>query len=337
MLNFGTKENLKTIEIVVKNTPLLTTKAYDYYWSFAKKRQDIFYSRINGQLYPWTDDRILNTYKFTNTYRASDRVSQYLIKNVIYSGCSSTKEVFFRIILFKLFNKIETWELLCSHVGEISTKNYSFKLFDKILTEAMDNGERIYSAAYIMPSRGIPSVHRKKHRMHLELIEKMLTDNLPERVSSSKSLKEVYELLLSYPGIGKFLAFQYAIDLNYSEIIDFSEMDFVVAGPGAKNGISKCFQSLNGLSDEYIIQYMADSQDNEFERLGLYFKTLWGRKLQLIDCQNLFCELDKYTRVKLPELSEKTGRTRIKQKFAMNRAPIKYWYPPKWGLNNFIK
>jgi len=55
--------------------------------------------------------------------------------------------------------------------------------------------------------------------------------------------REVYERLLRYPGLGPFLAFQYAIDLNYSDLLDFDEDDFVVAGPGALDGISKCFVS----------------------------------------------------------------------------------------------
>ena len=50
-------------------------------------------------------------------YRASDRVSQYLIRNVIYRHDQGPEEVFFRIMLFKLFNKIETWELLEEHSG----------------------------------------------------------------------------------------------------------------------------------------------------------------------------------------------------------------------------
>ena len=62
---------------------------------------------------------MLATYKFTNAYRASDRVSQYLIRNVIYRDDlpMSPHEVFFRILLFKLFNKIETWELLERAIG----------------------------------------------------------------------------------------------------------------------------------------------------------------------------------------------------------------------------
>ena len=83
---------------------------YDTYWRFAAERQEIFFRRAKEQSPPWTNDNILNQFKFTNAYRATDRVSQYLIKNVIYFGNQSPKEVFFRILLFKLFNKIETWK-----------------------------------------------------------------------------------------------------------------------------------------------------------------------------------------------------------------------------------
>ncbi len=59
-----------------------------------------------------TADEILSTYKFTNAYRAADRVSQYLIREVIYHGDQSPENLFFRTLLFKIFNKIDTWELL---------------------------------------------------------------------------------------------------------------------------------------------------------------------------------------------------------------------------------
>jgi hypothetical protein len=44
---------------------------------------------------------------FTNAYRAADRVSQYLIRNVIYQSDlpGNADELVFRILLFKLFNR----------------------------------------------------------------------------------------------------------------------------------------------------------------------------------------------------------------------------------------
>lgn len=315
--------------------PTKRTPVYDTYWYFASKRQEIFFNRLEEKNMPWTDDPILSQYKFTNAYRASDRVSQYLIRNVIYKGSQEAEEVFFRIILFKIFNKIETWKLLEKELGEISYSNYSFDIYNNIFTNAMNSGQKIYSAAYIMPS--IPIFKQpKKHSNHLILIEKMMKDEVVYRLQESKSLSKAYEIILSYSGLGKFLAYQYIIDINYSNLINFSEMDLVVPGPGAIDGISKCFTDLGGLSETEIIKIVTESQESEFERLGIEFKSLWGRKLQLIDCQNLFCEVSKYSRISHPEISGISGRKKIKQIFKFNEEKIYYWYPPKWGINDLI-
>jgi hypothetical protein len=114
------------------------------------------------------------------------------------------------------------------------------------------------------------------------------------RIADSKTMLEAFTLLRSYPMIGDFLAYQYVTDLNYSTLINFSEMQFVVPGPGAKGGTSKCFSSLGGLTEADLMRVVTDRQELEFDRLGIDFKSLWGRPLQLIDCQNLFCEVDKY-------------------------------------------
>jgi len=131
--------------------------------------------------------------------------------------------------------------------------------------------------------------------------------------------------------IGDFLAYQFITDLNYSTLIDFSEMDFVIPGPGAKDGINKCFCDTGGLTHAELIRMMVDMQEEEFGRLELDFK-LWGRRLQLIDCQNLFCEVDKYARIAHPDVTEITGRTRIKQRYRLNSQPLTYLYPAKWKI-----
>ncbi|MEX0803156.1 MAG: nucleotide kinase domain-containing protein [Candidatus Binatia bacterium] len=316
--------------------PAKTTPVYDTYWRFAVERQAMFFRRATQQPPPWTSDSVLQTYKFTNAYRASDRVSQYLIRNVIYQGDQSPQEIFFRTILFKLFNKIETWELLERHFGTIAYTSYHFEKVDKVLTKAMKDKRTIYSAAYIMPSGSKAFRTRKKHRAHLSLLKKMMDDEVPARLADCKSMKQAFELLLSYSMIGDFLAYQYVTDLNYSTLIDFSEMDFVVPGPGALDGIHKCFSSLGGLNEVDIIKLVTERQEQEFERLGLAFQSLWGRPLQLIDCQNLFCEISKYARVMHPDIQGVNNRTRIKQKYRCNNAQIEYWYPPKWGINDLI-
>jgi hypothetical protein len=302
----------------------------DTYWRFAVNRQQLFLSRLQGAPPPWTDDPILARHRFTNVYRAADRVSQYLIKNVIYGGDQEPDEVFFRTLLFKFFNKIETWEKLQGVFGTPEWRTFVYEDYASVLDQALSSGTRVYSAAYIVPSPAFGSP--RKHRNHLSLLAHMMRDGAPEKVVGARSLQEVFTTLRQYPSLGDFLAFQFTIDLNYSDILHFSEMDYVVAGPGARDGISKCFLDTGGLTDADVIRVITDLAAAEFDRLGLRFPTLWGRDLQLIDCQNLFCEVGKYARASHPEVVGSTGRTRIKQRFTRNTAALPQWYPPKWKV-----
>lgn len=329
-------KRLRAPVVFAKLPSVVPSEVYDTYWRFAAMRQEVFFRRVHQLPPPWTDDQILSHFKFTNAYRASDRVSQFLIRSVIYAGSQQPDEVFFRTILFKLFNKIETWQLLESAVGSLAKDNFDLRLFDTVLTGAINRKQPIYSGAYIMPSGGKHGEPRK-HLNHLMLLRDMLTGSVPRKITRMKNMRNVFELLRSYPMIGDFLAYQYAIDLNYGALTTFSEMEFVMPGPGARDGIRKCFKDLGGLSEADVIKMVTDRQEVEFRRLEIDFKSLWGRPLQLIDCQNLFCEVDKYARYAHPSVVGITGRTRIKQKFRSSPSPIDYWYPPKWGLNEQIK
>ncbi len=176
----------------------------------------------------------------------------------------------------------------------------------------------------------------RKHQNHLKLLENMMKSSITMRVISSRSMAQLYDVLISYPLVGPFLAYQYATDINYSGLTDFSEKDFVVAGPGARDGIAKCFSDRASYSDEDIIRVMMENQDTEFERLGLDFKSLFGRPLQLIDCQNIFCEVGKYARVSHPEIKDKSGRVKIKQVYRTSGAISTPSFPSKWGLSTAV-
>ena len=218
----------------------------------------------------------------------------------------------------------------------IAYDEFSFRRYDEVLTSAIASNTRIYSAAYIMPSGISAFGHKAKHRNHLKLLGRMMEDEAPKRISNASSMRQAFQILRSYPTIGNFLGYQFATDLNYSEICDFSEMEFVVPGPGALDGIHKCFSDLGGLDEAEIIRLVTDRQQDEFDRLGLEFQPLWGRRLQLVDCQNLFCELSKYARIAHPEIKGVSGRTRIKQIYRPSGEPIEYWFPPKWEINHLL-
>ena len=310
---------------------------FQYYFYFIQKRMEIFWNRYNSIL-PLTDDDVLQNYKFTNVYRALDRVSQYLIKNVIYNNdiAFNEKDILFRILLFKIFNKIETWEYLENKLGRISIDTFDLNKINDYL-KIRKNNNPIFSNAYMMTGTHSKYNHLTyKHEKWLEMVKtEMLDGKVLDKIIKAKSFEEVYKLLRECSFIGDFLAYQYAIDFNYSPVINFSEDSFVKAGIGAIRGIKKCFEPLGNYTYEDAIRYTQENFEKYQNKYGYTdFKNLFGRELKLIDIQNCFCETDKILRVKKPELQ--VDNIRIKQKYRPSKKGICLFFPPKWNLNSKI-
>ena len=209
-------------------------EVYDLYWYFACERQNIFLKKINNENPPWTNDKILQEYKFCNSYRVNDRVSQYLLKNVIYNGKKySNEDMLFRILLFKLFNKESTWELLLKNFEDITLKTFNIKEYSNILEHAISNGIKIYNDAYISCANKAFGYDRK-HDNHLALLNKMFNeDKIQDKIVKCKTMKEAFNIIKSYPLIGNFMAYQLVTDINYSEVVNWREDEFTIAGPGS--------------------------------------------------------------------------------------------------------
>ena len=316
----------------MKQPPTPRQHIYDLYWYFASERQQIFEKRLAGQPAPWTDDPILQKYKFCNVFRATDRVSQYMIRDVCYhtEDCSAEDRLF-QIVAFRLFSKIETWDAVRNFLGRSPTMD---NLVDGSFTKALEYANEIngglYTSAFILCATNAYGQPRK-HLNHVELLRDMFVNHqLAEQLLSASSLQEIYTLLHAFPLMGDFMSYQTAIDLNYSDLINFSENEFTQPGPGALRGMAKVFENLGNYSPSEVIMWMVEQQTKEFARLGLPPATLFGRPLQAIDCQNIFCETDKYCREAAPELI--SARSRIKTAYTIPKLMDELFLPPKWNL-----
>lgn len=316
-----------------KRPPTPRKGIYELYWKFASERQKIFEARLRGGPGPWTDDPILETYKFCNVFRAADRVSQYMIHDVVYrKEVSLPEDRLFQIVAFRTFSRIEMWERLVEILGRAPIiQDLVNGSFEGALDRIRDEGGKLYTGAFILCATDAYG-RKLKHLNHVALFTDMFVEKkLSAKLLAARSLKEVYDLLHEFPLMGDFMSYQTAIDLNYSEYINFSENDFTQAGPGALRGMKKVFEDFGDYSPSELIMWMVEHQEEEFKRLGLQFNGLFGRRLHAIDAQGLFCETDKYCREAAPELQ--SARTRIKTRFAPEKAPIDYFFPPKWQLD----
>jgi hypothetical protein len=309
----------------------LPTEVFESFWYFAAERQRMYMRRVAHEPAPWSQDAILSTYRFTNVFRATDRVSQYLLGNVIYDGVQREPvDDVLRVLLFKVFNRVGTWERLVEAIGDITADSFIEADAVAVLDDCMRRHERVYSAAYIVPP--VPGSQGRKHVGHLRLLVERLESGDLDRLLQRQSLGEVIATLRSWPGFGPFLSYQLAIDLNYTPHLRFDEDDDVVAGPGARDGLSKCFGSARTTEPERLIRAVAEVQHDAFAKRNLNFAGLWGRPMKLIDVQNVFCEISKYARAAHPLVLGSAGRTRIKQRFTAAGALPTPVFPPRWGV-----
>ena len=312
--------------------PIARTDVYGLYWLFASRRQQIFEQRVAGAQRPWSNDPILETFKFCNVFRAADRVSQYMIRDVAYGRDEgSAADRIFQIVAFRTFSNPRTWEGVRQYLGESPKLTHlASGAFEQALDQVRAQYGGLYTGAFILCATKAFGFD-EKHRNHVALFRHMFIESrVAERLTEAKSLSAMIALLESFPLMGPFMAYQTAIDLCYSELFNFSENDHTQAGPGALRGLKKAFEDLGDYSPADAILWMVERQDEEFARLGLPFAGLFGRKLHGIDCQGLFCELDKYCREAVPDL--KSARSRIKARFTPSPEPLSFFFPPKWNL-----
>jgi hypothetical protein len=95
----------------IRDRVLHPTVVFNTYWQFAFARQAIYLARLRRSTLPSTHDAILRNHRFTNVFRASDRVSQFLISSVQHgpSSFSEPADLVFRTRLFKVFNRQDAY------------------------------------------------------------------------------------------------------------------------------------------------------------------------------------------------------------------------------------
>lgn len=318
---------------------------YYYLW-WIGERQSIFWHRYNGDPAPYTDDKILQTFKFTNVYRVLDRTSQYMLSNVIYNGNTySRPDMLWRILIFKHFNSPTTWRYLIHMLGDVTFKTPTEDII-QCVSDLKDRGYAVYSNAYMLTASfmkselikkrwGIAGADRK-HVAYLRLFDNYIRNNgLYNKILQAWSFQDVFELLRTVPTVGNFLAYQYVQDWNYSPIFDFNDNEFCSAGYGTIRGIERVFDITGTPDYGEIVKWTYTHFEELLYNYGLAdrFRPLPGRRPQVADLSNCFCETDKYLRQAGIKTSDKTihGK-RMKNVFNPDPDKIEYTFPPKWKI-----
>lgn len=295
-------------------------------------RQDAFLRRLAGHPRPWSEDPLIDNYRFTNVYRLLDRNSQYLIKNVIWKGSDSTIEQFYRILLFRLFNRITTWDTF-SEASELIWAEHDHGYLIKVIDSITDAKEPLFTASYSSPQTGALHVYpgtTTAHRM-IGLIERILQSDILDKIFHAENMKEIVAALKIAPGIGDFLGNQIALDFTYTQWgKKFATDDWTVPGPGAVSGLKLIYNSKAGLSTLETLQHFHSSIPAGLERYGLTFNGLQTWPFSISDTEHWICETWKYIRLSAIYLangsSAKGGRsTKQFEPIGVLESPVTPW------------
>ncbi len=129
--------------------------------------------------WPWTDDHILQTYKFCNVFRATDRVSQFMIRDVAYGHDteSTAKDRIFQIVAFRTFSKIQTWRCMKEELdGAPRLEHLQSGAFQRALDQVKAANGGLYTGAFTLCANKAFGFD-EKHRNHVCVIRcKAATD-----------------------------------------------------------------------------------------------------------------------------------------------------------------
>lgn len=273
---------------------------------------------------PWTDNPIIQEFRFTNVRREHDKETRWVIENICKADMSEANK-WVNLILFRMINKSET----CKNFMPVDFENVDWQDIVYYVTSAPKDyvmftnafktsgvkgaAAKIlgHTSAFKDKEYGVPPV--------ISVIQycQQLYENeeFIQRLGHCVTAQEFFTVLQSVQGIGFFLAYQILVDWTYCEESLWSENEFVVAGPGARRGLDLVFDNRDGMTYEEALFWLRDNWITICNWLQLswhpdeIFTDLEpeDRYMNVMSLQNCHCEISKYIRA-----VNGTGRPRNK-------------------------
>ena len=261
-------------------------------FAFIKERYAIL-QRRQWLPKPWTQDPILQSYRFCNVYREDDTVTQWIKQNW-RDPHRNEPDVWFAMAVARFVN----WPDTLDEVGYPAPwTDFMRRKFVNTLAYRADQGKKVWTGAYL--------IHAGKGGSKIAHVAHDILDPLWERrdyiLDGARSCEIFNQRLMEFEGLGSFMAGQITCDTKYTALLDtaLDWWDFAVPGPGSRRGLARVFG--------YPVDYRW--KDAEWYVNLLHLKSgisplVLEAKMPPIhaqDLQNCLCEFDKYERVRLNE------------------------------------
>lgn len=241
------------------------------FFDFMKERHSIYCKKKAGAKWPWTKDKILQKYKFTNVFRQLDKVTEQWTDRWLRLLCrgkpitsrskSMTNEgkrltngdILFHVCMFRFFNWAETYDAL--YYG--MTKWDVNKAIEILRKRKVEDHEQIFTGAYIVTGGGknqpkheticqaLQVVYEKRESMAKRIV-KGIHVYVDEKGKTRKkkrgaSMELATQILQEIPTQGPFTSYEVVCDLRHTRLLNHAKdvNSWANAGPGAKRGIHR--------------------------------------------------------------------------------------------------
>jgi hypothetical protein len=262
---------------------------------FMEERQKVYLKRQAGEPWPWTSDPILQRWRFCCTYRENDRVTQW-VRDEWCKPYAGHKNLWFALCLARQVN----WPDTLREIGFPEEWNPRHVLH--VMNKRAERGEKVYTSAYMLPSRGETSKPRYTvMRVLNPLFRAVASGKSYPPWEDGKHIEEVrleaaFDWLLPFYGWGRFLTYEVVTDLRHTRYLCHVSdiMTWANAGPGAQRGLNRLYgrdlqshQGADQLLDEmrWVLDWLMRARD---------VRVL--PTLEMRDVEHCLCELDKYCR-----------------------------------------
>ena len=290
---------------------LLIQEHLDQFYQFVYERHMVWFRRFALKLPPpWTANRWLRDYKFTNVYRELDRGTAWLMSHILNPtalAAGSQHNLLWQVVLYRILNRVETFEAV--GIPSYSKWEADKGMFRSNLYEYKRRHGHVFTSAHLTvpPNRNRPMKDKLSAYLDGLSVLHKLVPKLWIEIEAVETMEQVFRALQQVPYVGPFIAYEITVDLTYGKLIPFTEDDFVNAGPGCKVGIKLIFP-MRHKKGELVeaIHELWVSQQYHFQRLGLDFPYLNGKLLTLRNIEHSLCEFCKYWK-----LSRGVGKARM--------------------------
>jgi len=256
------------------------------YW--CEEREAIRIKKEAGLPRPYTDDKILDIYRFCNVVRWDDRVSRWL-NDEWYGPRRNHPNSLVAAALARFFNFPSTLKAIEGCVW----KFWKPEEIKKILKDLRDKqGQQIFNGAYLVSTNG-RSMDKIDHVVDM-CVQPLFRSSWDFWIDT-ESIRQSCENLQKEYGLAGFMSGQIVADLRWA--LDGSWDDkcsWAAIGPGSLKGINIIHS--RPISTR-VSQRQFDKELRDLMKVGIpRLPTSISSRMEAIDWQNCLCETSKYQR-----------------------------------------